>query len=67
METRTYAVEGMTCGHCVKSIEAAVGRIGGVTRASVDLAARTVTVAGAVLDDEAVQAAVEDAGYRTVS
>jgi copper chaperone CopZ len=27
-ETRTYAVDGMTCGHCVLSVRAAVAEAG---------------------------------------
>lgn len=59
-------VEGMTCGHCVSAISAAVGPLPGVTGVEVDLAAGTVTVSGSpdtVLDPDAVAAAIEDAGY----
>ena len=39
-------VHGMSCGHCVKSITAAVTPLAGVTSVDVDLAAKKVTVTG---------------------
>lgn len=56
-------VQGMTCGHCERAIERAVGLLGGTAR--VDLAAGTVDVDG--VDDAArVRAAIEAEGYRVV-
>jgi copper chaperone len=64
----TYTVTGMTCGHCVSSVKAEVGRIDGVTGVEVDLAAGTVTVtADGPIDDAAVAAAVDEAGYAVVA
>ncbi len=39
-------VEGMSCGHCVSAITAAVQPLPGVTGVEVDLSAGTVTVSG---------------------
>ncbi|GAA3113060.1 hypothetical protein GCM10010466_00110 [Planomonospora alba] len=62
--TTTYRVEGMTCGHCVGSVTAEVSRVPGVTGVDVDLAAKLVTVTSrGPLDDAAVGAAVDEAGY----
>ena len=61
---RTYTVEGMSCDHCVASVSREVASIDGVDRAEVDLATGRLVVSGARLDDDAVQAAVERAGYR---
>ncbi len=55
-------VEGMSCGHCVSAITAAVRPLPGVTGVDVDLTAGTVTVAG-TSDRTAVTAAIEDCGY----
>ena len=63
MTIRTYAVEGMTCGHCVQSITGEVSKVPGVSDVAVDLAAKTVAVTAEPLDDVAVRAAVEEAGY----
>lgn len=63
MSTITYAVKGMTCGHCVQSVTAEVGAVVGVTDVAVDLEAKTVSVTGAHLDDQAIRAAIEEAGF----
>jgi copper chaperone CopZ len=64
MQTTTYTVAGMTCSHCVNSVSAEVGRLPGVTDVGVDLATGSVTVTSErVLDDAAVRAAVDEAGY----
>ncbi len=61
---RTYTVEGMTCRHCVASVQEEVGEVPGVQDVAVDLASGRVDVTGSDIDDAAVRAAVEDAGYR---
>jgi copper chaperone CopZ len=66
MTARTYTVEGMTCDHCVHAVTTEVGKVPGVTGVTVDLAARTVTVTGEAIDDAAVDAAVDEAGYAVV-
>lgn len=62
---RNFAVEGMTCGHCVRSVETAVSALAGVTSASVDLVPgglSRLAVTGPA-SDAAVRAAVASAGY----
>ena len=64
MSTSTYTVVGMTCGHCVSAVSEEVGGLPGVTGVQVDLPSGAVTVTSeAPLDDAAVAAAVEEAGY----
>jgi len=63
VSTRTYTVEGMTCGHCVGAVTGEVSKVSGVTGVRVDLEAKTVTVTGDGIDDAAVAAAVDEAGY----
>lgn len=67
MATRTYTVEGMTCGHCVATITSEVVKLAGVTQVDVNLGSATLTVAGDGIDDEAVALAVDEAGYCVVS
>lgn len=68
MHAKTYTVTGMTCSHCVNSVSTEVGQIPGVTGVQVDLASGAVTVSSEQpLDDEAVRAAVDEAGYELVS
>ena len=66
MTARTYTVEGMTCDHCVHAVTTEVGKVPGVTGVTVDLAAKTVTVTGDTVDDTAVNAAIDEAGYALV-
>jgi copper chaperone len=60
--TRIYSVPGISCDHCKAAIEGGVGRLPGVDLVEVDVAARTVRVEGEA-SDEAVRAAVDEAGY----
>jgi copper chaperone CopZ len=62
--TRQYTVEGMTCQHCVASVTEEVTEVAGVERVEVDLATGRVTVSGADVPEDAVRAAVAEAGYR---
>lgn len=68
MAETTYAVNGMTCGHCAASVTEEVSKIGGVSDVAVDLPTGAVTVTSdAVLSEEAVRSAVEEAGYELAS
>lgn len=67
MTTSQYQVTGMTCGHCEMSIREEVQEIAGVE--SVDVSHQTgklVVTSTAPVDDAAVIAAVEVAGYQVV-
>ncbi len=65
MTTSTYTVVGMTCGHCVNTVTEEVTQVPGVTAVDVDLASGGLTVTSdTTIDDSAVQAAVEEAGYQ---
>lgn len=65
METKTYRVNGMTCGGCAKHVEKALRAVAGVTGASVDVAKATATVEGTA-PFEAMAASVSAAGYELV-
>ena len=62
--TTTITVDGMTCGHCVSSVQTEVGKVESVTDVSVDLSNGQVTVvADSTPDPTALQDAVEEAGF----
>lgn len=68
MNTSTYTVTGMTCGHCVGSVTEEVSHVPGVTQVDVDLATGGLTVSSETdVDDTAVRAAVEEAGYEVAT
>ncbi len=62
-ETSTYTVPGMSCGHCRTAIVAALSEVPGVDEVDVDLDRKVVSVRGEDLDDAALRAAIDDAGY----
>ncbi|MER6994891.1 cation transporter [Streptomyces sp. NPDC000410] len=65
--TTVYEVKGMTCGHCEGAIAGEISEIAGVTSVKAVAATGQVTVVSeAPLDESAVRAAVDEAGYELV-
>jgi len=67
MSKTEYQVVGMTCGHCELSIREEVGQILGVEE--IEVSARTgklVVLSDGSVDDAAILAAVDEAGYSAV-
>jgi copper ion binding protein len=65
---REFTVTGMTCGHCVAAVAEEVAKVAGVTAVDVDLGSGRVTVTSdQPVDDAAVAAAVDEAGYSVTS
>jgi len=62
-ETATYNVPAIHCAHCAMSIREEVSEVEGVDDVVVDLETKIVTVSGSDLDDSALRAAIEEAGY----
>ncbi len=68
MTNTEYTVRGMTCGHCASAVSEEVAKIPGVTDVEVDVAGGRVTVRSTgPASDEAVAAAVDEAGYELVT
>jgi copper chaperone CopZ len=65
--SREYRVAGMTCSHCVLSVQEEVSQVAGVQAVAVELASGRLSVSGDGISDEAVRAAVAEAGYEVVS
>jgi copper ion binding protein len=64
MSTASYTVTGMTCEHCVRAVTEEVSAVPGVTAVDVDLPSGSLSVTSdAPVDEDAVRAAVEEAGY----
>lgn len=65
---KKISVEGMSCMHCVKHVTDALNEINGVTNVNVSLDTKTATIeADDSVKDEAIKAAIEDAGYDVVN
>lgn len=58
-----YSVPGVSCGHCRAAITSELERLAGVSAVDVALDAKRVRVLGTDLDDAAVRAAIDKAGY----
>lgn len=66
-ETVSYEVPGVHCAHCEAAIKTEVGAVDGVDQVVVDLETKKVTVSGSGLDDQALRAAIDEAGYDVAS
>lgn len=66
-ETATYSVPGVSCAHCKQAIEGEVSQVQGVVSVDVDLEAKTVSVVAEPLDEQAIVAAIDEAGYEVAA
>ena len=60
-------IEGMSCNHCVMHVKNALSEVEGVKSVDVNLQGKYALVEGDNTSNEALKAAVEDAGYEVVS
>ena len=62
--TKTYTVTGMTCSHCVNAVSAEIGSSpASPTCGSTWPPERSTVTSEQPVDDDAVAAAVDEAGY----
>ncbi|GAQ58014.1 heavy-metal-associated domain-containing protein [Streptomyces acidiscabies] len=65
--TAVYKVSGMSCGHCEGAVSGEISEIEGVSSVKAVASSGEVTVvSAAALDEEAVRAAVDEAGFELV-
>ncbi|AWW39486.1 MULTISPECIES: heavy-metal-associated domain-containing protein [Streptomyces] len=65
--TAVYKVSGMSCGHCEGAVSGEISEIPGVSSVQAVAASGEVTVVSlSALDEEAVRAAVDEAGFELV-
>lgn len=62
-ESLTYVVPGLHCDHCTAAVTEELSAVEGVERVEVDLEAKLVSVTGSSLSDDALRAAIDEAGY----
>jgi copper chaperone len=65
--TITYSVPDISCGHCRSAITREVSTVAGVETVEVELKTKTVTVTGNPLDEAAILAAIDEAGYEVAA
>ncbi|HEV2448117.1 MAG TPA: copper ion binding protein [Candidatus Sulfopaludibacter sp.] len=69
IENLHLPIQGMTCDHCVRSVERTLASVRGVTRVKVDLkgASADVEYDPAQASPDALAGAVRDLGYEVAS
>ena len=67
MREIAYIVPGMHCGNCQAAVARELEAVEGVESVDVDLESKRVTVTGAGLDDAALRAAIDEAGYEVAA
>ncbi len=67
MSSVTFSVPDISCAHCKSAIEGEVAQVAGVASVDVDIEAKTVTVVGEPLDETAIVAAIDEAGYEVAA
>lgn len=69
--TTVIDVEGMTCMHCVKAVTGEVSAVDGVLDVSISLnpdePSQVTVLSDQALDEAALRAAVDEAGYAVVA
>ncbi len=66
--TAVYKVSGMSCGHCEGAVSGELSELPGVSSVKAVASTGEVTVvSAAALDEEAVRAAVDEAGFELVA
>jgi copper chaperone len=66
MQTVTLKVEGMSCGHCVNSVEGAVKSLGASGKVDLNAGAVTVEFDESKVSLDAIKEAIEEQGYDVV-
>ena len=65
---KTINIEGMSCMHCVNHVTEELKKVDGVSGVQVNLEEKKAVVeVGCYTSDDALKAAVEEAGYEAVS
>lgn len=63
MERVTLSIDGMTCDHCVRSVDAALKDLAGVTIEQVKVGEATVSFDPAAVTSSRIRQAIESEGY----
>lgn len=67
MQRVTIAIEGMSCGHCVKAVSSALEKLDGVKIEEVSIGSATVVYDPEITPMERIAHAVREAGYEATA
>lgn len=63
MQTISLKVEGMSCGHCVNSVEGAVKKLGASGKVNLDVGSVTIDFDESKVSLDVIKEAIEEQGY----
>jgi copper chaperone len=66
MTKKTISIHGMTCGHCLRTVDAALRALPGVTIEHLKVGSATVSFDESVIAEDRIDRAIEDAGYHVL-
>lgn len=66
MKTQELKIEGMTCGHCVMSVQKELGKIPGVKVEKVEIGSAKVQFDETKVNPAMLANAINEAGYKVV-
>lgn len=66
MKTQELKIEGMTCGHCVMSVQKELAKLLGVKVEKVEIGSASVQFDETKVDQAMLANAVQEAGYKVV-
>lgn len=66
MMTKTIKIEGMSCEHCVKSVETALNSLEGIVSVVVDLDKKNAVIEVNGVEDQAIKDVIDDIGFDVV-
>jgi len=67
MDRITMKIDGMSCGHCVSSVDKALKKLDGVKVESVGIGTATVSYDPSAVSEQRIAEAVTDEGYSVVA
>ncbi len=67
MKTQELNIEGMHCHHCVMAVKKELGKVKGIMLLEVRIGKARVSYEEGTVTREALEAAVDEAGYRLLS
>ena len=65
-KTETLKIEGMSCNHCVKSVQSALSAIDNVDVDAVEIGTATVQIEGDSVNRATLVEAIEEIGFEVV-
>lgn len=63
---KTVKIEGMSCEHCVKSVETALNSLEGIASVKVNLDKKEAVIEAVDVEDKDIKQTIDDIGFEVV-